>query len=729
MSAIICLYSLFFIAISVQADWRFNPFTQKLDYYQQDTAGAGAFATSSSYGVNLVYPNGVADVLIIGGTATTSNDVIFDVTGDSEFDTANFSGAVTLGSTLNVTGKTTLSYGTSTAFTADNFYGTLTGTASGNLESADIDTLVELNAILLGETLASTTTIREPEYTALNTISGATYDDLQDYINKTMSSGNVSEVDITDNGDGTVAVDGGQGYIRADSVSTSTLYSFDWSASSSMDTTDDALNYVYVDYNSGSPKLEYTTTLSGLDHTSQFVVGLVYQEAAEAHIAEAGQQLNNVIHNLYYYLWEHNGIERASGAVTSEDGSEDLTLNISAGVFYWALERITTAAFDSSTDGSADTFEYFYRDGGGDFTASTSSWALETDEYDDGDGTPGAVTVNKYGTHWVYMTIDGDVYVQLGQGNYTLSEALAAERPATMDELTNIGIFIARIITQNGDANFIEVSTPWGTDLTIEAATDHGDMAGLTDDDHTQYGALAQDETVTGTWTFGNASTTNLTATNIWTTDLDATNLTVTYASTTGITATNIWATTFTGDLVGDVTGDVTGNADTATALAANGANCNAGEYPLGVDASGAVESCTDATTEINSEIGNVLDGTYTFTDFTGNDIIDTDNLNWGNFTDLAEGGAVSWGNVGAGELGNDSVINEDIDDDGDFTFTGDWTFTNASTTIGSATGRLFADEIEDITGTTTIQDAVEFTDGTYGCYFVFGATTTLKCY
>lgn len=35
--------------------------------------------------------------------------------------------------------------------------------------------------------------------------------------------------------------------------------------------------------------------------------------------------------------------------------------------------------------------------------------------------------------------------------------------------------------------------------------------------------------------------------------------------------------------------------AATATALAANGGNCNAGSYPLGVDASGAVEGCTVA--------------------------------------------------------------------------------------------------------------------------------------
>lgn len=61
------------------------------------------------------------------------------------------------------------------------------------------------------------------------------------------------------------------------------------------------------------------------------------------------------------------------------------------------------------------------------------------------------------------------------------------------------------------------------------------------------------------------------------------------------------------------------GPATTATALAANGGNCSAGEYPLGVDASGAVESCTDATTEIaayaqplDSDLTDLADGSLT---------------------------------------------------------------------------------------------------------------------
>jgi hypothetical protein len=42
---------------------------------------------------------------------------------------------------------------------------------------------------------------------------------------------------------------------------------------------------------------------------------------------------------------------------------------------------------------------------------------------------------------------------------------------------------------------------------------------------------------------------------------------------------------------------NISGNSATATALAANGANCSAGSFPLGVDAAGAVESCSTSIT------------------------------------------------------------------------------------------------------------------------------------
>ena len=55
-------------------------------------------------------------------------------------------------------------------------------------------------------------------------------------------------------------------------------------------------------------------------------------------------------------------------------------------------------------------------------------------------------------------------------------------------------------------------------------------------------------------------------------------------------------------------------NVGTATALAANGSNCSAGSFPLGIDASGAVETCTDAWTEAENTSAGYVAGTRTLT-------------------------------------------------------------------------------------------------------------------
>lgn len=107
----------------------------------------------------------------------------------------------------------------------------------------------------------------------------------------------------------------------------------------------------------------------------------------------------------------------------------------------------------------------------------------------------------------------------------------------------------------------------------------------------------------------------------------------------------------------GQVPDTITVNlAATATALAANGANCTAGNYPLGVDASGAVESCTaDSDTQLSQEqvedyVGGMVTGntetqiavTYQDGDGTLDFVVDT------------LGGDVT-GTLGATVVGDDS--------------------------------------------------------------------------
>ena len=74
-------------------------------------------------------------------------------------------------------------------------------------------------------------------------------------------------------------------------------------------------------------------------------------------------------------------------------------------------------------------------------------------------------------------------------------------------------------------------------------------------------------------------------------------------------------------NLSGTNTGDqttITGNAGTATALAANGGNCSAGSAPLGVNASGAVESCFDVWTEAENTSAAYSTFSGAYADLTG---------------------------------------------------------------------------------------------------------------
>lgn len=105
------------------------------------------------------------------------------------------------------------------------------------------------------------------------------------------------------------------------------------------------------------------------------------------------------------------------------------------------------------------------------------------------------------------------------------------------------------------------------------------------------------------------ASGNSETCTALPTTIAGTTNQITASASTGAITLSIPTNPTLPGTTSGTFSGALTGNASTATALAANGANCSAGSSPLGVDASGAAESCTSyvTTAGLGTGVGTFL--------------------------------------------------------------------------------------------------------------------------
>lgn len=122
---------------------------------------------------------------------------------------------------------------------------------------------------------------------------------------------------------------------------------------------------------------------------------------------------------------------------------------------------------------------------------------------------------------------------------------------------------------------------------------------------------------------------------------------------------------------------DTTGNAATATALAANGANCPAGQYPLGVDASGAAESCTADDTGTDDQTATEV----AYTPTTGTDWTDPDPTSAGEgLDDLAARLAIE-----------EAKADDDVPESGDF---------GAATDL-DADGSVSADSVDLGTDTT----------------------------
>ena len=317
-----------------------------------------------------------------------------------------------------------------------------------------------------------------------------TYTTIQDLINITQSAGKISGGDITDNGDGTVTVEAGTGLIKTTDSDVGETKTFDWDEDSSVSLTDDAFNYIYVEYNSGSPQIMTSTTVPSDKNTNVFLGG-VFRDGTDLHIFPAGQFISNYAKNTLWKDIEINGkFQRVNGIMISETGTRNIA--ITAGAYYAGLTKVTFSAFDSS---GTDTFTYYYRDGGGGWTKVTSQSQIDNTHYDDDSGTLATLTTNRYGVHWVYVDVEGHIFIVYGQGNYKLTNAYNAQPPSSLPEvIASIGKIVGKIIIQKNASSFESIESAFDVYFVPQTVVDHNDLSGLQGGTSDEYYHLTADE-------------------------------------------------------------------------------------------------------------------------------------------------------------------------------------------------------------------------------------------
>ena len=281
---------------------------------------------------------------------------------------------------------------------------------------------------------------------------------------------------ITNAGGGLITVSAGTGLIRAINSDVATIYFTDFPASTPANVVlvDGSQNYIYVEYNGGTPRV-IATTIQRADYNTSFLIGAVYRVGTTLHInSTVKTAISDHAGKMIAFNKEVMPYARANGSMISEVATRGFA--ITAGTFWNGLVRFTTNTFSTATG----SFFYFYRNGVGGWTKVPTQTQINNTQFDNGTGALATLSNNKYGIHWVFIDTDGDTYVVYGQGDYTLIEAQNKMVPSSLPvEITSHGFVVGKIIIQKSLTTFAQIESAFAMGFSSAMASEHNSLAGL----------------------------------------------------------------------------------------------------------------------------------------------------------------------------------------------------------------------------------------------------------
>jgi len=283
---------------------------------------------------------------------------------------------------------------------------------------------------------------------------------LRDIFNYIDSAGVFSGCAITDNANGTIDVALGEALLRLNNTEGSELFSVAIDAQPNVTLTDNDLNYVYVDYNAGTPIVSSIVTSATINNNDVCLIAIISREGNNLTILEATSEIVDQHNKLNNMLIDTEGFKHVIGGTQiSESGTNTRKVSLLSGEFYRGLNKYSHNAYDTA---AADTFEYYYRDGVGGWT-ETSATVISNINYDGlGTGTLDTITAGKYVVNWVFLKIGSnsdELYVLYGQNEYdsindAQIEVIPTDLPPQLDEL---GVMVGRIIIKQA-STFLNIT-------------------------------------------------------------------------------------------------------------------------------------------------------------------------------------------------------------------------------------------------------------------------------
>jgi hypothetical protein len=296
-----------------------------------------------------------------------------------------------------------------------------------------------------------------------------------------LQSGTMGILQGGDISDGTgLVVDVSEGFGYLEDLSDGSLKRFDWS-DTNISVADNQSSYVYFN-DSGV----LTSGASFPNTRNTILLGrVVTKDGAILFIDQSPIDARHSSNQFDEILRKAIGPVYRSGSQVTEVGTRQL--NVTAGEYFLSTQRFTPAG------GNPISWISFYRNGSGGFTTGSQS-TVDNGFWDNGTGTLVALSASHYAKHSLYLVGDGDheqymlVYSQAQYAELTVAEQ--SETAAPPSYFSDGVTLIATIIVQQGVSTLSVYDQRPRVGFAaagVSAASIHGNLLQLEDDDHQQY--------------------------------------------------------------------------------------------------------------------------------------------------------------------------------------------------------------------------------------------------
>jgi len=309
----------------------------------------------------------------------------------------------------------------------------------------------------------------------------------------TATTGFISGGDVTRVSGLDVAVTSGTGFANDGG----TLFRITWSAVSNLTLTASDTNHIFVD---SSGVVQNSVIIPDLESTVVLATAITGTATVDF-LSNHSVPLEERAAKAHEYTQDVVGPIIVSGITTTLNATP-LRLDVDLGTFYIRDFRATVPA-----GANPITFTYWFRDGSGGFTRVASRTVIDTVNFDDGDGTLGAIPAGQFKKDLLFVspTSSGVVEYHVFYGQETFSSQSAAEAgnlpSADSDVLDNAIRSGGIVVLENAAviASVVDVRPFLGQlSPSTTVVTDHGLLGGLADDDHTQYQLRSEKDQLSG---------------------------------------------------------------------------------------------------------------------------------------------------------------------------------------------------------------------------------------